>query len=307
MRYVCRLSRSGLAVLIAAGLWFASADVARAQALAPAPAPAVQTAVIPPLPNRLNTVLPSWLRLRGEFRERMEGMDNAGFVDGRDDLFYLSRFRVNATVTPSRWLSFQAQVQDARVAEKQVGATGAPFKAAFDLRMAFADVGTPTGHASIRVGRQELAFGEQRLVGHLNWMNAARTFDAGRVTLRGKRLQLDLFAASVVRILPDEWDKSGNGNRFYGAYATTASLVPKSTVEPYFFWRGDRGLKAEAGDICQPAVSHDGRPMERSASQEVRLRNRDGDADWVARNRLGPAHGRDTSSSRRRRSGRPYA
>ena len=32
----------------------------------------------------------------------------------------------------------------------------------------------------LRVGRQELAFGEQRLVGHVSWLNAARTFDGAQ-------------------------------------------------------------------------------------------------------------------------------
>jgi hypothetical protein len=177
----------------------------------------------------------------------MEGVDNAAFTSGRDDLFWLSRLRLNAAITPKRWLGFQVQVQDARVAKKQIGTTAAPFTAAFDVRQALVDVGLPTGKVSARVGRQELAFGEQRLVGHVSWLNAARTFDAGRVTIRSKPVTLDVFAASVVRILPDEWDKSGNGNRFYGAYASTAALVPKSTVEPYLFLRRDRNVRLETG------------------------------------------------------------
>ena len=51
------------------------------------------------------------LRVQAEFRERAEGVENFGF-------------------------------NDARVARKTVGPTGAPFKAAFDLRQAYADVGT---------------------------------------------------------------------------------------------------------------------------------------------------------------------
>src|SRR5690606_37712531 len=102
---------------------------------------------------------------------------------------------------------------------------------------------------AVRVGRQELVFGEQRLVGHVGWANAARSFDAGRVTVRASGLQLDLFAASVVRIAPNAWDRSGHGNRFHGAYASMSSLVPRATVEPYVFWRGDRGLTTETGGI----------------------------------------------------------
>jgi len=177
----------------------------------------------------------------------VEGFENSGYTTGRDDVYWLSRLRVNATLIPSRDLSFQLQVQDARVAQKQIGPTGAPFKATVDLRMAFADIGAAAGRVTVRAGRQELAFGEQRLVGHVSWLNAARTFDGARVTLRSKTVTLDLFATSVVRILPDTWDRSGNGNAFYGGYLTTSTLVRKSSVEPYFFFRQDKNLKVESG------------------------------------------------------------
>ena len=157
-RDVCSRSTCGFVLGVTA--WIAGAGFATAQTPAPASAPsAVTTPAVPPLPNRLNAVLPAWLRVRGEFRERMEGVDNAGFVSGRDDVFWLSRFRFNATMTPSQSLSFQIQVQDARVSQKDVGTTGTPFKAAFDLRMAFADLGASAGQATVRLGRQELAFG----------------------------------------------------------------------------------------------------------------------------------------------------
>lgn len=223
------------------------APIAHAQTAAPLSAPAASPA---PLPNRLNTVLPTWLRLRGEYRARMEGLDNSGFVDGRDDLFWLGRLRVNATLAPTRWLSGQIQVQDARVADKEVGSVAAPFKAAFDVRTAFGDLGKPNATVGLRLGRQELAFGEQRLVGHVSWLNAARTFDGGRATIRSRRATVDVFAASVVRILPGEWDRSGNGNRFVGAYATSAALVPRGTVEPYFFWRSDRNVRNESAALA---------------------------------------------------------
>jgi len=195
-------------------------------------------------------MLPSWLRVRGEFRGRVEGFENAGFSTGRDDLYWLNRLRLNATVTATRSLSFQVQAHDARVAAKQVGATGAPFKATLDFRTAFADIGNATAPLAVRLGRQELAFGDQRLVGHASWLNAARTFDAARMTVRRKTLVVDGFVASVVRILDGELDKSGNGNRFVGAYAASSAVVPSSSVEPYVFWRRDVLVRTERGDLA---------------------------------------------------------
>jgi hypothetical protein len=218
-------------------VWCASSAAAQT----PPPEPAV------PIVNRANELLPSWLNVRGEFRERMEGFRGASFVENRDDLYYLSRLRFNTTVKPSQDLSFQVQIQDARVGRKTVGATGTPFKAPLDVRMAFADIGRTTGRYTLRAGRQEFVFGEQRLLGHVSWLNAARTFDAARLTVRTKGFQVDALAGSVVRILDGEFDKSGNGNRFGGLYGSTAKLVPGATVEPYVLYRADRQLRTEAG------------------------------------------------------------
>lgn len=201
------------------------------------------------MPNRFNEVLPAWLRVRAEFRERVEGFASLGFTPGRDDTYSLSRLRLNATVTPSPSFSFQAQVQDARVAEKEVGPTAAPFRGPFDLRLGFADIGSAKAHVAARVGRQELAFGEQRLLGHLAWTNTARSWDAARLILRSTPFQVDVFAASLVRSLPDSFDKSGNGNRLLGAYGSAPTLIPRATVEPFVFVRRDSNIRNEVGAI----------------------------------------------------------
>ena len=225
--------------------------------IAPAPAAQIQQAAPPPFPNRLNTVLPTWLRVRGEFRERFEGFEGSGFIEDRDDAYALSRFRFNVAVTASKHLSFQANLQDARVADKEVGPTTAPFRGPFDLRVGFADVGDAKAPIAGRLGRQELAFGEQRLLGHLAWVNTGRTWDAARVILRAKSWQADVFGASLVRSLPDEFDKSGNGNRLAGVYAASPKVIPQASVEPYLFWRRDVNLRSEAattGDISQTTM-----------------------------------------------------
>jgi hypothetical protein len=243
----CRCFLSILGIGLAAGTAGAHPPQAPvSQPAQPSQVPSSQApAAKPPIFNRANEVLPSWLRVRGEFRGRLEGFEGAGFTAGRDDLYWLNRFRLNATVTASPLLSFQVQAQDARVARKQIGPTGAPFKALFDLRTAFADIGHAKTPVAVRIGRQELAFGEQRLVGHVSWLNAARTFDGAKVTLRGRGVVVDAFGASVVRILDGRVDRSGNGNRFLGAYAVASTLVPQGTVEPYVFWRADRNLRTE--------------------------------------------------------------
>jgi hypothetical protein len=208
-----------------------------------------------PVPNRFNELLPGWLRVRGEFRERLEGFDGLGFDETRDDLYWLSRVRLNATAAPSPSLAFHVQAQDARVGRKTVGPTGAPFRSPLDLRMAFADLGSATAPVAARIGRQELVYGEQRLVGHVGWANAARTFDAAKLTFRAQTFSVDAFAASVVRTLADGFDRSGAGNRFAGVHATTTAFLPQAAVEPYGFWKRDVNLRGELGTVADLELS----------------------------------------------------
>src|SRR5262245_55003239 len=58
----------------------ALASLSSARALAQQPPVEQPPIARAPLPNRVNEMLPSWLRLRGEFRERFEGFTGAGFV-----------------------------------------------------------------------------------------------------------------------------------------------------------------------------------------------------------------------------------
>jgi hypothetical protein len=199
-----------------------------------------------PAPLAVDGQLTPWLQLRGEFRARVEGFSGGGFADN-SDAYWMDRFRLNATVTPSTSMKFVVQLQDARAFTKTTGSQLVPLRDTLDLRMAYGEFGSAN---SVRVGRQELAFGEQRLIGHLNWLNTARSFDGGRLTLKRKGLQFDAFAASVVTIQPDAFDKSGYGNSLIGVYLSTMSVVPKQAFEPYFFWRQSRGIAAELGGVA---------------------------------------------------------
>ena len=214
-------------------------------------APAVAAPALAQTPagsgDRPSAGVPPRLVLRAEFRERMESAARIGYTPGRDDVFWLSRLRVTLTSRPVAWAVLTGQIQDARVADKDVGATGSPFSAPIDVRVAQVELRAPGSPVSVTVGRQELAFGEQRLVGHVSWANAARTFDAARLTLRGSGLQVDAFASSVVRIRTDDWDRGGFGNQFHGVHASSTGLLPNATLEPYVFWKRDRDLRTEAG------------------------------------------------------------
>lgn len=198
--------------------------------------------------DKLNQNLPKWLRLSGEFRARAEGYTNGGFKANSDDAYLLSRFRINLKVQPSEWLKFVVQGQDARVFWKNQHPAAPPFQDVMDLRLGYVELGDAEKRSvSLRIGRQELAFGDERLVGNTNWLNTAHSFDALRLTYHGGGYRLDAFASSVVNQRDGKFDESNPGNNFYGLYGGMDKLVPKAVVEPYFFWRRAAGQHMENG------------------------------------------------------------
>ncbi|MBI3695257.1 MAG: alginate export family protein [Acidobacteria bacterium] len=192
--------------------------------------------------DELNKELPKWVRFSGEYRARFEGFTGGGSRRDSEDAYFLNRFRLNLKLQPADWMKFVFQGQDARVFGNDIVGSAPPYQDTMDLRMAYLELGDPEKKPlSVRVGRQELAFGEQRLVGALNWTNASRTFDAVRATFRYKGYRLDAFAASVVNIRDGEFNKRLDGNNLHGLYGGIEKLVPKATLEPYVLWRLARG------------------------------------------------------------------
>jgi hypothetical protein len=225
------------------------------QAQTPLP---IQSAAPGPIPLGVNGDLTPWLQVRGEYRTRIEGFSGGGYTSGNDDAYWLGRLRLNATVRPMKTLTFFVQAQDARAFDKTTGGLLTPLRDTLDLRQAYGEfVAVPKAStiATLRVGRQEINLGEQRLVGSANWLNNARTFDAARVILKHGTVQADAFAASVVTITPDAVARtngistSGYGNALYGVYGTITT-VPKQSIEPYFFWRESPRVAAELGGIA---------------------------------------------------------
>jgi hypothetical protein len=236
-----RLSAAHVAAIVFIAGIAASPLPATAQTAPPAQTP--QTAFA-------NIDLPSWVRIGVEHRGRLEGVSGAGFSPDREDLYWLNRFRVTARFSITPWLNAAVQAQDARVEGRNGPVAGAPFRDQFDVRLAHIDVGAfEKSRWAIRGGRQELAFGDQRLVGHVSWLNTARTFDAVRGVFRHKAIRVDGFAASVVAIQVDKANRSGGGDYFYGADAQFTVLPKNGLLEPYEFVRTARELTSSTTGV----------------------------------------------------------
>jgi hypothetical protein len=92
---------------------------------------------------------------------------------------------------------------------------------------------SPRGPFEIKIGRQELAFGAERLVGRADWSLAGRSFDTARINLTHKLHSLTLFYARIDSASGGPQSLGGN-HEFYGAYLT---MQPRwiDTIEFYVF------------------------------------------------------------------------
>jgi len=206
------------------------------------------------LSDGVNGDLPKWLRVGSEYRARFEGYTGGGFKPNSEDAYFLSRLRINMFLLPTTWLRFGFQGQDAHVFGKNQNPAVPPYQDSMDLRQAYVEFGdVEKKSVGVRAGRQELAFGDERLLGNANWLNTARSFDALRGTIRHGGFRADLFAARVVKLQDGEFDWSTPGNNLYGVYGGIEKLVPSATVEPYFLWRRQSALKTELG---MPGISN---------------------------------------------------
>ncbi len=189
----------------------------------------------------LNGGIPRWMRFDGEYRARFEDQENMLWRTANSDRYLLNRVRFGLTLRPGKWVTFYGQAQDARVFFPRKLAHGPPLQDTLDLRQAWVQLGGEDKFPlQLRVGRQELIFGEERMVGASNWGNISRTFQAVKLTVRAERLgglKLDTFASTVVVPREGAWDGSLPGDNLHGAYAVFERLLGHGTVEPYFYWR----------------------------------------------------------------------
>jgi hypothetical protein len=203
-----------------------------------------------PLSDMLSSHLPAWLNLSGEVRLRSAGVLGDFFRDS-DDSYLLTRTRINMKLTASSWLKFYFQGQDSHIVGASQTSSLPPLQQdAMDLRLGFVELGDVENKKfRMRLGRQELAFGEERLIGPANWLNTPRSFDAASMAIRTDGFRVDVFAASVVKIHDGQFNENTPGNHIYGLYSVFSKLVPKGSLEPYFFWRRQSGLTTETKKV----------------------------------------------------------
>jgi hypothetical protein len=182
-------------------------------------------------------------KIRFESRE-----NNFDFNDGvdslTDDSWFLNRVRLGMKITPVPYLNIYVQGQDTREWDSDrpniIGAMGAEGDDAFDLRQGYIELGNAKSGFSGKLGRQIFLYGDERLVGPLDWANQSRTFDAIRLRYAAEKWWVEAFASSVVKFTDgtfneSDWlDDAMRDQTFSGIYFSTTALG-KQTTDFYVF------------------------------------------------------------------------
>ena len=184
-----------------------------------------------------------WLSMGGKIRLRAEGWDNFGFTEGNDDVFLLYRLYLHTDLhLGEHWRVFvEGRFSGLTDRDLPGGKRPALDVDRGDLWNAFVEGRCETGgmDLTVRLGRQELQFGRQRLVSPLDWANNRRIFDAAWLRLRAKESgwTLTAFTAKPVTIRDAwfTWNDTNHDVLFSGLYYTRPLGASGHTIDAYAF------------------------------------------------------------------------
>lgn len=217
--------------------------------------------------------LPSWLKFSGDVAARADLSAATDFEAGNFGRSILSHLRFRTDVTAQRWLLFSVELHDARSAGTEPE-TADSVANHFDIRQAWTQVGNAERGWSLRAGRQELAFGDERLIGADSyWDNLGHTFDAARLSMRGGRCSFDWFAAMVGEPVYNRLDALRTDQKLFGIY--TSCSHRHGVLEPYALFRTIRASSPNGGqDLRTYGMHTTGKgPLRTDFNVEVSVQN----------------------------------
>ncbi len=193
----------------------------------------------------------SW-DVKANVRERYQSFDNFNFdsTNNKNSWEIDSRLYIKAKADFGNGFTLFLQPQAVSIQNRAV-ATGSQNFSQADLQQAYLQYNI--GDFAIRLGRQELVYGNQRLLGNLGWKDVARTFDGVKAMFKGDAWKFDLFAvhpADIVNMTPSSASPQGSAlitwedRRLIGGYGTY-SLNAKTGLDAYLInWSDNQRVAA---------------------------------------------------------------
>lgn len=178
----------------------------------------------------------AWLSLGGELRLRLEQVSSPGLgaSGSTADTYGLHRALVHADLQANE--NIRVFVQFGAFIAPGKTAAAPPAMDKLDLQQSFVDLSAPVGPGRIttRIGRQEIAFGSQRLIGLRDGPNARRNFDGVRLTYLRGDARADLIFLRPVEQRKGIFDNgASHGDALSGAYATLPNIGAAGSLDVY--------------------------------------------------------------------------
>lgn len=200
--------------------------------------------------------------LGGQVRFRFEQRDPIAYADvaatppdemTTDQDVTLTRIRLHLRISLHDAIEIFIQPQDQRTWGDEASVLSDETN--LDLHQGYVEVGNLlTEGLSLKVGRQELSYGDQRLVSPLDWSNVGRAWDAAKLRYASGSWWAEAFFAVVREVLGADDDHD-----FWGVYASCAALADHE-FDVYAFgrWFNDG---TQAGDEAPPTPIFDRRDV----------------------------------------------
>jgi hypothetical protein len=173
--------------------------------------------------------------------ERLQLKNEIDGANGRllfkDNNYQLLRTRVYGDLWYKDWVRVYVEYIDAQSYNQDLPPLAIDVNRS-DLLNAFVDlkVAEIDGHpAYLRVGRQELQYGSQRLVSPLDWANTRRTFEGAKVFWHSDNLDVDAFWTRPVVVSPSHFDAGDANRQFAGAFLTYRPAEGQA-IDAYYFY-----------------------------------------------------------------------
>ena len=159
-------------------------------------------------------------RMRAHYEQNMRGLG----LTGNDDRFLLHRTRIYTDWRIAPRVRVYAEMIDAESNYENFAPRPIEVNRT-DMLNLFVDatIGSVNGNELVaRVGRQELLFGDQRLVSPLDWANTRRNFDGVRLSTKNKEsgASFDAFWTQPVTVDDRSFDAPDRDQEFMGLYSS---------------------------------------------------------------------------------------
>ena len=183
-----------------------------------------------------------FLSLGGEARERFDAYQNEFFSTNpdADNAYFLQRYLLHADYHPTDWLRTFGQLQSSLEDGRPAGPRPTD-QDDIDLHQLFLDLAARIDDQedlTLRVGRQEMSYGSERLISTREGLNNRRAFDAARVLYKRSTISVDGFFSSPVEVDPGAFDDQNIRDVwFWGGYATVP-IPRKPDLKFDFYYLG---------------------------------------------------------------------